>query len=315
MKKIFIILLCSMLAVGLSVPASWAEDTVRVISAEGDVKVVPAGEKQEVPCEAGMALAQGAKVTTGRASYAELAFNETASNVVRVEEKTEVVIKLSKADQIELVDGELFTMLEDMQPGQTFQVRTPCATCGARGTAWSTRTDSKETSIAVAQDKVFVKGLNEDGTEMKEVWVDRGFETRVKRFEKPGKLERISEARMAKMESRMKGPDKRVAPPKEEKREKAKDLVEKKPDEKPDLSRKAETLDARTQRMDKIRSRQDRMDKTDRMNKREAIIERRVERADNVMEQRQETVVERKDEERVDTGTVTRTDSTIFIKR
>ena len=286
MKIMIRFILCAMLIAGLAAAASFADGSVDVISCEGDVKVLPAGEKDEVDCSPGMALDQGARVKTGRDSYAELAFNKTASNVVRVEEKTEVVIKLSKADRIELVDGELFTALEDMEPGQTFQVRTPCATCGARGTAWSTKTSAGETTVSVAQDKVFVKGLKRDGTEMKAVWVDKGFQTRIKRFERPGRMEKISDARMAKMENKITRVMKREKP-------KVKALKKEVRAKKP--------MEDRTRKMDSLRARKDRADKVRIMEKREAIVENRIERTDNIMEQRQETVVERKDEQNLGT--------------
>jgi hypothetical protein len=153
-------------------------------------------------CKPDMPLSEGTRIVTGDESYVEIAFDKLRGNIVKVKENSEVVIKLEGDDRIELIDGKMFTLLRNLKRGQAFQVRTPCAVCGARGTGWGVITDSKITDVAVFQGKVFVKGLKRDGSAMdKEYWVERGFERKVKRFKDPGEMLKISDERLAEMEA------------------------------------------------------------------------------------------------------------------
>ncbi|RKY42102.1 MAG: hypothetical protein DRP85_04015 [Candidatus Makaraimicrobium thalassicum] len=201
MKKVLILLVCAVCTVwaGASVLASGG--TVIVVSYAGDVKVVPAGEIEPVACQPGMLLKEGARIITGEESYVKIAFDRPRSNIVKVKENSEVMIKLEGPDRIELIDGKLFILLRDIKRGETFRVRTPCAVCGARGTGWGVETDGKVADVAVFDGSVFVRSIRKDGSVMEdEYWVERGFERRVEKFERPGRMEKISEARLSAME-------------------------------------------------------------------------------------------------------------------
>lgn len=202
MKKFLILLACVMFAACLNQTAFSAEETVVVISYAGDVKVVPAGEVKPLACRPGMLLSEGTRIITGEESYVEIAFDKPRSNIVKVKENSEVVLKLNDSDKVELIDGKVFVLLRDLKRGSAFRVRTPCAVCGARGTGWGVITDSKITDVAVFEAKVFVRGLKKDGSAMdEEYWIERGFERKVKKFESPGELLKISDERLAEMEA------------------------------------------------------------------------------------------------------------------
>ena len=55
------------------------------------------------------------------------------------------------------------------------------------------------------EDKVFVSGLNKDGSAMKKkVWVKKGFMRKIKRFGKPGVQEKIQSAKFSRMSNELK---------------------------------------------------------------------------------------------------------------
>jgi len=183
-----------------------ARDTVSVsiISYYGRVEITRAGMTDTVPPESGMALNPGDAVRTGKDSYLELSFGELHTRTVRIEERSHVVLLAGENDEVELIDGGVFTVIDKLGKGKTFQVKTPCAVCGARGTAWQTSTDGKTALVSVAQDRVFVKGVNKDGSYMKDVfWVDEGFESKIRKFEKPGKINRITGEKRDLLKSKM----------------------------------------------------------------------------------------------------------------
>ena len=197
MSKRFIIAVIMVFCAGMTSSYAFESGTVMVVSFSGDVKIFPKGIKEFVACEEGLIVKQGARIMTGRDSYVKIAFDENKLNVAKVKEETEVVVMLKEKNKIELIDGAVFTMLKGVVKGKKFQIKTPSATCGARGTGWNTMADRKVTRIEVIENKVFVRGVNKDGTFMEEEFeIDEGFERVVERFKEPGVMERISDDRL-----------------------------------------------------------------------------------------------------------------------
>ncbi|MGD2279346.1 MAG: FecR family protein [Candidatus Omnitrophota bacterium] len=199
MKKFFTVLLGVVSIASAFCFASASAETVRVLSFAGDVKITPAGKAQAAGCKADMLLGSGDRVETGRESYIEIAFDRRKKNVVRIEERSDVVIRLAD-EQIELVDGELYAVIERLERGDAFKVRTPCVVCGVRGTGWNAKTTEKESNVSVLRGEITVRGIKEDGSLMERSFIVReGFERRIKRFQRPEKMERIAERRFSKM--------------------------------------------------------------------------------------------------------------------
>jgi hypothetical protein len=205
MKRIWIFLFCTAFLV-LTVSAVQAlQETAIVMSFAGDVKITPVGEVKAVQCEPGMALKSGDKITTGEESYLEVAFDRPKGNIVRIEENSYVIIRLKGTDSIELIDGEILALLRNLKGGETFQVRTPCGVCGARGTGLGTNTDGSSMNVGSFEGKVFTRGVNRDGSVMEDdSWVDEGYERTIKKFGKPGKMTKMSEEKLKKMKSKFK---------------------------------------------------------------------------------------------------------------
>ena len=178
-------------------------DEVEVVSSEGQVDVTKKGEDASVGAEAGMLLSEGDRIVTGEGSSARLSFSKETRQTVDVNEKSDVILKLDDGEKIELISGEVFAMVKGLKKGEEFRVRTPCATCGARGTAWLTATDAEKTNISVVDGSVFTKGINKDGTLMKkEYTVKKGYEREIVRFSKPRKVKKMPKSRMKRIETR-----------------------------------------------------------------------------------------------------------------
>jgi hypothetical protein len=303
---------------------------VDVIAYDGKVAIVPSEGMDAVQCEVGMKLEEGARIMTDKDSWLDIAFDIDARNTVTVKENSEVVLKLEAEDKIELIDGELFAVVKELKKGEGFRVRTPCATCGARGTGWNTMTDGKITDIAVTDGEVFVRGINIDGSVMKkEYLIRKGYERRVKKFEKPGRLEKISRERLnilrdirrpikslqpARTAEDLKEPVSRIDEAREsiisresaisEKLRTYDRTIDAKPIEpvKPIMmERMDEDRDRVIERRENISDRQDAItDKMDKMINREGSIERRIDRREDLKETYQDTILERKDDQRID---------------
>ncbi len=201
MKRTFILLLCAVFLCMSCVVAAASEEEVVVVSTAGKARVTPAGKNKPVDCKEGMYLASGARITTESGAHVRLAFDDLQQNIVKISENSDVVLKLANGEKIELIDGQVYALLRNMEKGETFRVRTPCAVCGARGTGWRTKTDGETSEVAVFDDQVFVRGLNRDGSAMEKFsWVKKGYKVKINKFEKPGKKERLSDGEISGME-------------------------------------------------------------------------------------------------------------------
>ncbi len=266
MRKMRILFLCMIFVFNIAfIVPSWAE-AVRVSSLAGDVKIIPAGETKEVACTPEMELKPGDRILTGDESRLEMYFDKAKQNTATVESNSNVVIRLQEEDKIELIDGELITALNDLGKGEVFRVRTPSAVCGARGTIWDTAVIKGVTTISTLKDRVFVRGVNKDGSVMeKEFWVKEGYERKIKKFERPEKMLKISRDRFEKL------------------REKAD--IKKKEKKVPVSKKKARMLDRarRERKMDRI----EKIEEKDRVL--EDISDIRDKSVTNVIEQKDET--------------------------
>lgn len=200
MKRCLIVVLCLICVFALAVTAVAEAEKVIVTAYTGEVKIFPAGETSPVVCKPGMLLKEGARITTGDESSCELALDRARKNTIAVKANTEVVVKFSGDDRLELIDGKMFILLRDIKKGRAFRVRTPDAVCGARGTGWLVDVVAGTTTVSVVDSTVFVRGINKDGTVMEqEFLIDEGFVRIIRRGESPEKAEKIPADKFAAM--------------------------------------------------------------------------------------------------------------------
>ncbi|MGB2599056.1 MAG: FecR domain-containing protein [Candidatus Omnitrophota bacterium] len=275
MRKFLIFILCVGFLTGAASFASASDGTVMVVSYAGDVKITPAGSARAVACKPEMILGAGDHIKTGAESYLEVAFERAKDNVVRIEEKSDVIMKLTDEERIELINGEVFAVLSKLERGEEFKIKTPTAVCGARGTGWNTKTDGKVTDVSVFDKRVFVRGIKPDGSVMeKKFWVRKGFERRIKKFEKPERMQKISKRRIEKM------------------KEKARDLRKPtgKPKEKPGRKPKEKLKDRARKTREKPERMRSKMKRKDKDISREAFIR----------EERATSIIDRRDDKKLD---------------
>ena len=141
--------------------AALSEDSGIILFMEGDVKVK--SEKSDVwtNAEEGMVLIKGDNLKTGEKSWAEIGFGKGFKNSVRVQEKTHVVFTDLGATKINLIQGELRSLVEKLSKNAIFEIKTPVSVCGVMGTGWDTITDGKTAETDVYENTVFFSGLGE----------------------------------------------------------------------------------------------------------------------------------------------------------
>ncbi|MCM8781263.1 MAG: FecR family protein [Candidatus Omnitrophica bacterium] len=167
---------------------------VEIIYVSGSVEVCSMQQASCRQAEEGMLLVAGDRIKTAWGSAAELAFDEDKGNVVRLNANTVCILLLKEDEKIELLEGEVFTIVGNLSAGSAFEIRTPTAIVGARGTEWLTRVEQDTTLVEAYENNTYVKILQPDGRPAPELTtVIPGHTTSVRRFQRPQPLQRIPE--------------------------------------------------------------------------------------------------------------------------
>lgn len=135
-----------------------------VVFIEGNVEVRLSDKKMWQDASEEMVLKVGGSIKTGRDSWAEVGFEEGLENIIRIKEKTLVELRALNPIRVGLLAGELRSLVENLEKDSTFEVETPTAVCGARGTGWDTQTDGRRLVLDSYENEVYLQRLTEDGT-------------------------------------------------------------------------------------------------------------------------------------------------------
>ncbi len=138
-----------------------SQDNGIILFMEGDVKVKSEKSDAWISAKKGMVLIKGDNLKTGGKSWAEIGFGRDFKNSVRVQENTHVVFTDLGATKINLIKGELRSLVEKLSKNAVFEIRTPVSVCGVRGTGWDTITDGKIAETDVYENTVFFSGFGE----------------------------------------------------------------------------------------------------------------------------------------------------------
>ncbi|MDD5347784.1 MAG: FecR domain-containing protein [Candidatus Omnitrophica bacterium] len=186
-------------------------DHAEVIDLSGKVQVLLEGTDEYADAREGMTLESGDKVRTSGAASAGLSFNEENTNLIRLGEKTDARISLAGDEKLELNDGEAFASVSDLGAGSSFEIRTPTAVAGSRGTDWVTTVTAEGTEVEAVDDEPYVRHYESSGQLANiETLIRPGEMTVVRLFERPKQFRRMIPERMQYWQSAKKDMRKRA---------------------------------------------------------------------------------------------------------
>lgn len=172
-KFIFIIVMLSTLNLCLDVFALEA----KIISLSGEVRFQRANEKDWQDAIVDTRLDVGDRLKTLSDGNAEVSLSSEENDIFKVQPNSTIKIKImsDKLRVINLSKGEVLGAVSDLNRGTAFEVRTPTAVSGARGTGWRVWTDGKQSEFCSFERKIYVKSFDEKGKLLKEVTLAEGF--------------------------------------------------------------------------------------------------------------------------------------------
>jgi hypothetical protein len=102
----------------------------------------------------------------------DICFNSDKSNLVRIAPMSEV--KIESLYKVYLAKGKVFALIKELKRKEDFEIRTPVAISGARGTGWSSEYNTGKARINCFEDVIYVEGIN-NGKVTGRINVNAGF--------------------------------------------------------------------------------------------------------------------------------------------
>ncbi|MFA4842922.1 MAG: FecR family protein, partial [Candidatus Omnitrophota bacterium] len=164
-----------------------------IIYVSGTVKVKTPISPDWIDAQEGMIVKAGDVIKTDADSRAELAFGERLDNIINVFPSSQLVISSLDQGLVKLEEGRVFSLIKKLNKGSTFEVRTPTAVAGARGTGWGTGFLNSLTQVQGFEKSVYVAGLDENNNLSGLKDMPEGFGTSVPKRGGPAKFFRLSE--------------------------------------------------------------------------------------------------------------------------
>ena len=152
-----------MLAAFLFVPCYAFAQVAKIVDVGGKVTVKTDASADWKKAKVNMVLNKDAELETKENSYCTLAFDEEQKNIVTLKQNSRIRIDSIKPGAVFLPQGRVFSLIKNLPKNATFEVRTPTAVAGARGTGWVTQTEGDHVSEKCFDDVIYVQGLDPQG--------------------------------------------------------------------------------------------------------------------------------------------------------
>ncbi|MBP7216020.1 MAG: FecR domain-containing protein [Candidatus Omnitrophica bacterium] len=172
MKKLLLVML---LALWVLIPMFAFAQTAQIIDVKGDVQVRMAAVAVWEKAAQQMLLGNNAEIKTGIASQCTLAFDLERNNILTVKENSLIKLASIKPGKVDLSEGRVFTLINSIAKVEKFEIKTPTAIAGARGTGWGTGYNGASTDVSCFENTVYVQGLDANGNPTSEQDLAEGF--------------------------------------------------------------------------------------------------------------------------------------------
>jgi hypothetical protein len=194
MKKYQILVSSTMLLFAMSTVMTIAR-AAEVIFVEGNVQVQTPADEAWKKAEVGMKVDNGDSIRTARHSKVDIAIDSEKKNTIRLGEKTLVVLNSATEgimDRLDLSRGRVYSNMENIKAGLSFEVNTPSAIAGVRGSSYMVYAERDEDEVSAYKDTVFLKTFDADKNQIGDVVLPEGFKTFIERFSAPSALIQVS---------------------------------------------------------------------------------------------------------------------------
>lgn len=188
----------------LCLPSLAFAQQVEIISIEGNVYTRDHENAEWQTPGVGQILNKDTEIMTGDDGKCVIAFDAARKNTVTIEKGSSIKIENIVPGSVFLPKGRVFTLIRNIGQVGRFEVKTPTAVSGARGTGWVTEFENGATSVSVFEDNVFVAGLAADGHVVSELNIQEEYQVHIPTGGVANEPEQVSETDKREWDSNVK---------------------------------------------------------------------------------------------------------------
>jgi len=130
----------------------------KIIDTQGKVLVKEGFDIPWKDAKINMLLEKTAEIKTADSSECIIAFDEELENIMAIKSDSHIKLEDISPVKVFLPQGRVFSLIDDIVKIQDFQVRTPVAVAGVRGTGKSVEHKGNKTIVKCFKGKVNIKG-------------------------------------------------------------------------------------------------------------------------------------------------------------
>jgi len=162
--------------------ASWAfAQEARIIAIEGKVVVRQNAASDWTRSAVGMALTKESQVKTADNGTCTLSFDAENKALLTIQPGAQVTLESILPGSVFLKEGRVFSLIKNLKQIKKFEVKTPTAVSGARGTGWLTEFSEGRSTVTCFDDVVHVASLDDAGKIINERDISEGVGVEVRR--------------------------------------------------------------------------------------------------------------------------------------
>lgn len=155
-------------------PAYLFAQSAKIVDIKGMVLIKKDMDSPWQKAKINILLGKEAELKTEKSSWCTLAFDEELKNILTIKENSHIRIENVKPGNIFLPEGRVFSLIQSLAKAEKFQIRTPTAIAGSRGTGWATGYQAGNTSNSCFDDQIFIQGLDNQGNVTEEDTLSSG---------------------------------------------------------------------------------------------------------------------------------------------
>lgn len=111
----------------------------KVIAIEGSAKIQKKENGSWKPLSKGQVIEEGNSILTSANSFVSIAYDEAYLSIAKIDANTKATFRQIEPTDLFLEDGTVFSIVENLKPGEQLQVSTPVAVTAVRGTRFINR--------------------------------------------------------------------------------------------------------------------------------------------------------------------------------
>ena len=172
MKKLLVLVITFQIVIFAT--SAFAQ-SVTIIDLKGRVSIKQNVQSDWKKAKIDMILYKDAEVKTQKNSECTIAFDDEINNVLTIKEESHIKLESILPANVYLPEGRVFSLIDDIAKIESFEIRTPTAIAGVRGTGWLSAFLNNISSFSCFEDNVNVEGLDPKGNKTGKKNLPSGF--------------------------------------------------------------------------------------------------------------------------------------------